>query len=1096
MTMPSGSKPRHSHILSLWLGYLFLVFYGSLVPLDFKPLSLNQAWFFFQHMPMFGFEEATRTDWISNAVLAIPTGFLTAHLLLEVFPQTQRAFILFIASLFSFAFVVSVEFTQIFFPPRTCSLNDIFSQSIGGLIGLLLAAKYSVWFKTLLHALFCNPRLLAFRLAEAYLVGYVAFCLFPFDILLSSAELEQKVQGDNWGWLLAAIDLQGSIHTVLKLLSEVILTLPFGIYLGYRRSKKIFNYKHAAVLGLLLGGSIEIAQFFIASGISEGISVLTRAAAICGGLALWQRRANWSPERLETVTKRYALPIGVLYLMALLHENGWFSHPWNGTDYAVTQLDNLHFMPFYYHYFTTEANALFSVAFVCLMYLPFGLFTWVYRGSPGQAFFYALIGASIVEVGKLFLQDMHPDPTNLALGALASWGMVHLAKMIFEEAAAPAISAILGSQNSKLPNGTQNFGLYPPKKTVANAEDGTIRGCSNAISPTLLLSLASLTFAAYWAATFPTQPVLLCIFLSVCAAAIWYRPLLLVAIIPAALPVLDLAPWSGRFYLDEFDLLLIISLAIGYVRIPAGARSKRHTDTLFTSAIGLVAISFVISTLLGLFPWQFPDANAFTNYYSSFNAIRIGKGAFWALLCYELLRRLLAAGMDIQRPLAMGMVTGLALTVAVILWERLTFSGLFNFVSDYRVTGPFSAMHTGGAYIECFLALAMPFLILLVLETRNWLVRLPGVGLLLAATYAVMVTFSRNGYMAFGVSAAIILFFATFKSGRWQQKSIIVVALSGAMFAVAMPVFTGQFAQDRMATIAKDLAVRQAHWQDALNIRTPGLLTTVFGVGLGRYPEAHYLFSAEGNRSATYQLMHEAENPFLRLVSGDSIYVGQRVSVVPRQKYFLSLDARTNKPDSTITIPICEKWLLSSYNCMWSSFVFGKETGIWRHFEVQLSADEMSISHWFSQRPIKLALYNGNANTIIDVDNVRLETSQGENLLRNGNFSNELDYWLFTADSHLQWHVKSLPVALLFDQGWFGLIALGLFASLAIMRAASHAWRGNLSAAAVLASFSGFLVVGLFDTLIDAPRFLLLLLLLGWFCGFRRITDPKGVTNA
>ena len=67
---------------------------------------------------------------------------------------------------------------------------------------------------------------------------------------------------------------------------------------------------------------------------------------------------------------------------------------------------------------------------------------------------------------------------------------------------------------------------------------------------------------------------------------IWRRPALLVAIIPAALPILDFAPWSGRFYLDEFDLLLLISLAIGYTRVPPATHRKRHLNTLFALASG------------------------------------------------------------------------------------------------------------------------------------------------------------------------------------------------------------------------------------------------------------------------------------------------------------------------------------------------------------------------------------------------------------------------------------------------------------------------------------------------------------------------------
>ena len=187
----------------------------------------------------------------------------------------------------------------------------------------------------------------------------------------------------------------------------------------------------------------------------------------------------------------------------------------------------------------------------------------------------------------------------------------------------------------------------------------------------------------------------------------------------------------------------------------------------------------------------------------------------------------------------------------------------------------------------------------------------------------------------------------------------------------------------------------------------------------------------------------------------------------------------------------CEKWLLASANCVWSSVGSGEQTGVWRHFNIQIRTDQLSDSSWYSQRPIKLALYNGISKTRIDVDNVRLEDIFGNTLLRNGDFSNQMDNWFFSADSHLEWHVKSLPIAVLFELGWLGLIAICVFSILAIKRASSRALQGDIAAAAALASFSGFLVVGLFDTLIDAPRFLFLLLMLGGICGFRGPTGHK-----
>jgi len=1075
-------NPKHPLSFSIWFGYLFFVVYGSLVPLDFRPILIDQAWAIFQNIPMYKLGVESRADWIANGVLYVPVGFLSAHLLIQTFALVRRAPLLFLAGLLSVALAVGVEFTQIFFPPRTVSLNDLLAESVGSVIGLMLAAWYSDWFRILLQAIFSNPRRLALRLLEAYLAGYVAFSLFPYDILLSGAELEQKLWGDNWGWLLAGSP-QGKIVAALIALSEIILTLPFGMFLGYRSVRQSTPLKQAIWLGILLGGFIEIAQLFTASGVSQGLSVVTRIAGVCGGLALWQQRANWSPDRLTALARRYALPLGVLYLLVLLQANGWFSHRWNGTDYATAKLADLHFLPFYYHYFTTEAKALFSLASICLMYIPVGVLAWAHRDSPARAFFYALLIASLVETGKLFLQGLHPDPTNILLAALASWSMVHLARTLAAAATMPSMAEPPTAQAQQSEHTAQPGKRAPFGKTPAS------RWKSYAVL------LPSLAFAVYQAATFPTQSVLFCLFLTACAAIIWRRPALLVAIIPAALPILDFAPWSGRFYLDEFDLLLLISLAIGYTRVPPATHRKRHANTLFVLASGLLALSFAISTMRGLMPWQTPDANAFTNYYSPFNALRIGKGALWAFLSYGLLRRFVADGIDVNRPLALGMISGLAMTVAVIIWERLTFASLFDFANDYRVTGPFSSMHMGGAYIECFLAAATPFLILLILQSRSWVSRLAGGILLLGTTYALMVTFSRNGYAAFAVAVAVILFFALFKSGRWQQRSILVTGLAGAMLAVAVPVFTGQFAQERIATVGKDYALRQAHWEDALNMRAPDWLTSLFGMGIGRYPESHYLLSNEGRHAGTYQLRSEAGNTFLRLGAGDPIYMEQIVFIEPRQNYVLKLNVRASKPDEAFPVSLCEKWLLTSFKCIQIALHSGKEAGIWNSVEAPFTTGSLGDSPWYSNKPVKFALHNPTDKSSIDISDVRLETGQRKNLMLNGNFSRELDHWFFSADNHLQWHAKSLPVAVLFDMGWLGLIALCIFSILAIKRAAGRAWQGDLQAAVVLAALSAFLVVGLFDTLIDSPRFLFLLLLLGWFCACGKPTELKERKN-
>ena len=52
-----------------------------------------------------------------------------------------------------------------------------------------------------------------------------------------------------------------------------------------------------------------------------------------------------------------------------------------------------------------------------------------------------------------------------------------------------------------------------------------------------------------------------------------WRPALWLFCLPALLPVLDLAPWTGWFFFEEIDLLLLLTVACGYWQWqPASAR--------------------------------------------------------------------------------------------------------------------------------------------------------------------------------------------------------------------------------------------------------------------------------------------------------------------------------------------------------------------------------------------------------------------------------------------------------------------------------------------------------------------------------------------
>lgn len=1083
------APPSAAATLPWWLLYIGFVVYGSLVPLNFQPLPWDQAWEMFRHIRLLDVGTQGRADWVANGVLYVPVGFLGVATLARFRTPLALGLALLAALLVSFSLAVAVEFTQLFFPPRTVSLNDISAEFIGSLLGAVFAARWSDRFRSLLATLTGAPERLLARLLKAYALGYLAFSLFPYDFLVSPAEVEMKWHSGGWGWFIASESMHGGFTLIFaKLCAEALAVVPLGWMLCQTRgTRRPCPSGQTLFAGAALGLMIEMAQFFIVSGISQGLSILTRAAGMYLGARLWHRRTDLNTLRLASSIRRFALPMGLLYLLALAAVHGWFGHRWLGVDAAMDTLDTLHFLPFYYHYYTTEQAALLSFTSVYLMYAPLGLLAWATLASPGLALWLALAVAGGMETSKLFLAGLHPDPTNLIIAAFAAWATAKLAKRL---ASAPTMATEDAPRPIMPPAATAPLRRHRShgRATAAYGHEGLAAAAAAALPPAKLerpswigyaALIACLTAVGRGVATFPGQPALLGLLLAGQAALVWYRPQLLLVVVPAALALFDLAPWSGRFFFDEFDLLLLTSVVVVYVRLPSSPRQTKG-DKPFLALAALLGLSYAIAAARGLWPWPLPEADAFSHYYSPYNALRIAKGAMWAFLLYGLIGRMASAGHAVRRLFAQGLVIGLAGTVAVIVWERFAFPGLFNFTAVYRVTGPFSQMHIGGADIETYLTLSAPFLVLLLFEKHKWTTRLIGTALLVGATYGVMVTFSRLGYAAYAIALALALGLATAPAGnlhrRPSQRGLAAAALAALALAVALPILKGPFTQARLAQTGGDLGIRLAHWSDALRLRDPGWSTALFGMGLGRYPETHYWRSSE-NRAATYRLAAEGDNTYLRLGYGSPLYLEQFVTIRPQRSYALSLNARSAQAGAHVTVSLCEKWLLTSARCVFKSIVI-TEGGRWQPLHVLLSSADVGSGPWYRARPVKLSLFTASAQVAVDVDDLRLRDAAGDDLLRNGDFAQGLDRWFFSVDNDRPWHIWSLPIQVLFDQGWLGVIALALIVALAIWRSAGAAWRGDTLAGALLAASLGFLAISSLDSLVDSPRLLLLFLLL------------------
>lgn len=316
----------------------------------------------------------------------------------------------------------------------------------------------------------------------------------------------------------------------------------------------------------------------------------------------------------------------------------------------------------------------------------------------------------------------------------------------------------------------------------------------------LLTALAAFSVGCYLAWHYPLgQFVALVLFISASALA-YLRTVWFLVIIPASLPIIGLAPWTGWITFEEVDLLVMAMASGGYARAwldCAQKKSRRHSLLLFGLST-LMSLSILISMSRG-----FSDAGGFVfgwyqGYDGPMNSIRIGKSFFLALLLMPLINRL-RRNPDNQADhmLAWGLALGLGTASLAALWERLAFTDLLNFSSDYRSTAMFWEMHVGGAALDGWLLLTVPFAIWALRHARTRFQHALSLCLIVLAAYAALTTFSRGVYLALLVALPLLAWQTRMHTGakagamgqpawsplRWFIALILLATMAGLVFS-------------------------------------------------------------------------------------------------------------------------------------------------------------------------------------------------------------------------------------------------------------------------------------------------------------------------
>ena len=582
------------------------------------------------------------------------------------------------------------------------------------------------------------------------------------------------------------------------------------------------------------------------------------------------------------------------------------------------------------------------------------------------------------------------------------------------------------------------------------------------------LALTLLALAGY-----PIAPALFAAGLLLYAVALWVWPCLWLVVVPAALPALDLAPWTGWSFVEEPDLVVLVTIAVLALRTP-----PRRGDFVFSGlagvALALTLFACVLGIVRGLVLPGPPGGSAIAELRPD-NALRVAKGLAIALALLPFLRRALATRADASRLFAAGMSVGLALVGVAALYERALFTGLLDFDSPYRIVATFSSMHFGGGYVGAYIAMALPFALALLGRSRL-LALVPLAGIAALALYALVVTFARAAY-ASAIVGSVVLVFAWIYAGRKRRASAASVAVPLALLAIAAGIIAtaatdSRFMEGRLGKLMPDLAWREQLWSEGLALRPDSVGPWLFGMGLGSYARTTRAAAPRAEGQGNVALKTDGATRYLAIESGQPLYIGQRIGVAPDQSYRLSFSFRSPDGDGVVAAILCEKMMLYSVRCSRRLEARPQKSGAWQRFEATIATGQIARRTRLRlfRRPTELAFFLPRAGSSADLTDVRLTDPAGRELVANGDFSHGLARWFPTDDRHTLWRIENQYMMILFEEELIGLGAFVLLAAVALGGILGALPRGDPMAPALAASLAAFLASALFDCPLEVPR--------------------------
>ncbi len=414
--------------------------YASLIPLRYEPLGWDETIERFRELRWLNLDVYRRADWVANGLAVMPFGFVLAGAADRDHKLSFRYLLQNVAIMAcGMLLVVAIEFTQLWYPPRTVSGNDIAAGCVGAIIGPLLWPLLGrPWLKQW-NRLKDIPKqeLLNPKNSRVLLVIYstllVTYSIMPLDIMLSEEEWQIKYQKGRFAWLpttgiTGRENLAGWLEFASVLLLSSIRMFPVGIL--------AFRAKLARTTLIILIGfpvMLELLQAPIFTRYTTFIDIL---CGWIGGLLGLVVAANWS--RVTKLNQNRYLRLMLVLTCALVIElafTGRYERVCTAAE-IETKWESFWAPPFSKYYYTTEFLAASNFAGKALAFAVFGFLVGNLRHDQSGLrkkkyrrvgiLYIALILllALCVELPQVYVQPFIADASDILIyisGAAIGW---------------------------------------------------------------------------------------------------------------------------------------------------------------------------------------------------------------------------------------------------------------------------------------------------------------------------------------------------------------------------------------------------------------------------------------------------------------------------------------------------------------------------------------------------------------------------------------------------------------------------------------------------------------------------------------------------